>query len=71
LSETTLRFNAISDWRENSAVIDGYGTFLKTISGDEVQEARGRVDGTLNVDLDNDLRAIARLGYEAAPESAS
>ncbi|CAH2408960.1 outer membrane beta-barrel protein [Mesorhizobium escarrei] len=71
LSETTLRFNAISDWRENSAVVDGYGTFLKTISGDEVEEARGRVDGTLNVDLDNDLRAIAKLGYEAAPESAS
>lgn len=71
LSETTLRFNAISDWRENSAVIDGSGTFLKTISGDEVQEARGRVDGTLNVDLDKDLRAIAKLGYESAPESAS
>ncbi|MET3581388.1 hypothetical protein ABID19_004439 [Mesorhizobium robiniae] len=71
LSETTLRFNAISDWRENSAVIDGYGTFLKTISGDEIQELRGRVDGTLNVDLDNDLRAIAKLGYEAVPESAS
>ncbi|RWM88383.1 MAG: hypothetical protein EOR84_28260 [Mesorhizobium sp.] len=71
LSETTLRFNAISDWRENSAIVDGYGTFLKTISGDEVEEARGRVDGTLNVDFDNDLRAIARLGYEAAPESAS
>lgn len=71
LSETTLRFNVISDWRENSAVIDGYGTFLKTISGDEIQEARGRVEGTLNVDLDNELRAIARLGYEAAPESAS
>lgn len=71
LSETTLRFNAISDWRENSATVDGYGTFLKTISGDEVEEARGRVEGTLNVDFDNDLRAIARLGYEAAPESAS
>ncbi|RUU07561.1 hypothetical protein EOD08_38215, partial [Mesorhizobium sp. M6A.T.Ca.TU.002.02.2.1] len=40
LSETTLRFNAVSDWRENSAVIDGYGTFLKTISGDEIQELR-------------------------------
>lgn len=71
LSETTLRFNATSDWRENSAVIDGYGTFLKTISGDEIQELLGRVEGTLNVDLDNDLRAIAKLGYEAAPESAS
>ncbi|RWB95928.1 MAG: hypothetical protein EOS07_20950 [Mesorhizobium sp.] len=71
LSETTLRFNAISDWRENSATVDGYGTFLKTLSGDEVEEARGRVEGTLNVDFDNDLRAIAKLGYEAAPESAS
>ncbi|SIT57075.1 conserved exported hypothetical protein [Mesorhizobium prunaredense] len=71
LSETALRFNAITDWRENSAVIDGYGIFLKTISGDEVEEARGRVDGTLDVDLDNDLRAIASLGYEAAPETAS
>ncbi|TIM59759.1 MAG: hypothetical protein E5Y60_32435, partial [Mesorhizobium sp.] len=36
-----------------------------------VEEARGRVEGTLNVDFDNDLRAIAKLGYEAAPESAS
>lgn len=71
LSESGLRFNAVSDWRENSAVIDGYGIFRKTISGDEVQEARGRVEGTLNVDLDNELRAIAKLGYEAMPESAS
>jgi hypothetical protein len=71
LSETALRFNAISDWRENSAVIDGYGIFRKTISGYEVEDAQGRIEGTLNVDLDNELRAIAKLGYEAAPESAS
>jgi hypothetical protein len=71
LSETALRFNAISDWRQNSATIDGYGIFRNTISGDEVHDAEGRVEGTLNVDLDNDLRAIARLGYEAVPESAS
>ncbi|CAN7603101.1 outer membrane beta-barrel protein [Mesorhizobium sp. LjNodule214] len=71
LSETALRFNAISDWQENSATIDGYGIFRNTISGDEVHDALGRVEGTLNVDLDNELRAIATLGYEAVPESAS
>ncbi|WP_292445656.1 outer membrane beta-barrel protein [Mesorhizobium sp.] len=71
LSESALRFSAISDWRENSATVDGYGIFRKTISGDEVSDAQGRVEGTLNVDLDNELRAIAKLGYEAVPESAS
>ncbi|MER9233348.1 outer membrane beta-barrel protein [Mesorhizobium sp. M0622] len=71
LSETTLRFNAVSDWRENSATIEGYGIFRETLSGYDVHEAQGRVDGTLNIDLDNELRAIAKLGYEAVPESAS
>ncbi|MER8423760.1 outer membrane beta-barrel protein [Mesorhizobium sp. M1403] len=71
LSETTLRFNAVSDWRENSATIEGYGIFRETLSGYDVHEAQGRVDGTLNIDLDNDLHAIAKLGYEAVPESAS
>jgi hypothetical protein len=71
LSETTLRVNATSDWALNSATIDAYGTFRKTLSGQDVDDVRGRVDGTLNLDLDNDWRAIARLGYEAGPESAS
>jgi hypothetical protein len=71
LSETTLRFNAVSDWRENSATINGYGIFRKTISGDQIEDAQGRVEGTLNVDLDKELRAIAKFGYEAVPESAS
>ena len=71
LSETTLRFNAISDWRENSATIDGYGIFRETLSGEQVHDAQGRIEGQLNVDLDNELRAIAKLGYEAVPESAS
>jgi hypothetical protein len=61
----------MSDWRENSASSDGYLTYRKTLSGQQIEDVRGRVDGTLNVDLDHDLRAIAKLGYEAAPESAS
>ncbi|TPM36892.1 hypothetical protein FJ967_17830 [Mesorhizobium sp. B2-3-4] len=71
LSETALRFTAASDWRENSATIDGYGTFRETVSGYPVHDAQGRIEGQLNVDLDNELRAIAKLGYEAVPESAS
>jgi hypothetical protein len=71
LSETTLRLNAASDWSENSAVIDGYTTYRKTLSGEEIEDIEGRVEGTLNVDLSNDMRAIARMGYEIAPESAS
>ncbi len=71
LSETALRFSAVSDWRENSATIDGYGLFRETVSGYPVHNAQGRIEGQLNVDLDNELRAIAKLGYEAVPESAS
>ncbi|TIS92323.1 MAG: hypothetical protein E5W88_20180, partial [Mesorhizobium sp.] len=71
LSETALRFTAASDWRENSATIDGYGNFRETVSGYPVHDAQGRIEGQLNVDLDKELRAIAKLGYEAVPESAS
>ncbi|AID32339.2 hypothetical protein ACVILI_006148 [Mesorhizobium sp. USDA 4775] len=71
LSETALRFTAVSDWRENSATIDGYGLFRDTVSGYRVHDAQGRIEGQLNVDLDNELRAIAKLGYEAVPETAS
>ncbi|MGT2464371.1 outer membrane beta-barrel protein [Mesorhizobium atlanticum] len=71
LSETSLQFTATSDWRENSALITGHGLFRNTVSGEKINDAQGRIDGQLNVDLDNELRAIAKLGYEAAPESAS
>lgn len=71
LSETALRFSAASDWRENSATIDGYGLFRETVSGYQVHNEQGRIEGQLNVDLANELKAIAKLGYEAVPESAS
>lgn len=70
LSETTLRFNAASDWENHSATAWGYGIFRKTLSGQEIEDAQGRVEGTLDLDLDHDWRAVARLGYEAAPETA-
>jgi hypothetical protein len=71
LSETTLRLNAISDWSRHTATIDAYGNFRKTISGDEIDETRGGIDAVLDLDLAEDYRARAELGYEAGPESAS
>ncbi|EHK57690.1 outer membrane beta-barrel protein [Allomesorhizobium alhagi] len=71
LSETTLRLNAISDWSRHTARVDAYGNFRKTISGDEIDETRGGIDAALELDLANDYRALAELGYEAGPESAS
>jgi hypothetical protein len=71
LSETTLRLNAVSDWSRHFATIDAYGNYRKTISGDEIDETRGGIDAALDLDLANDYRARAELGYEAGPESAS
>jgi len=71
LSETTLRLNATSDWVQNSATIDASGNFRESVSGESLHDARGRIDGTLNLDLDHEWRAVAKAGYEIAPESAS
>ena len=71
LSETIMRLNAASDWATNSATIDAYGIYRKTISGDEVEDGAGGVDAVLELDLDNDYRAAGRLGYAIAPESAT
>src|SRR5690606_38228809 len=71
LSETTWRLNATSDWSRHSAEITGYTTWRKSLSGQHLDDVRGRIEGTLNLDLERDWRATARLGYEAAPESAS
>ncbi|OQM77086.1 outer membrane beta-barrel protein [Manganibacter manganicus] len=71
LSETTLRLNAASDWTRHSAMVNGYGTFRKSLSGEELHDATGRIEGQLDLDLGNEWRAIGKLGYETAPESAS
>lgn len=71
LSETTLRLNAISDWSTNTATLNAFGTFRKSVSGAELDERPAGIDGTLQVDLGNDYQAQAGLGYAMAPESAS
>ncbi|WP_245417435.1 outer membrane beta-barrel protein [Aminobacter sp. AP02] len=70
LSDTALRLNAASDWETHSANIDAYGIVRKSISGQEVDDLAGGINGRLQLDLADDLRAIARLGYDFRPESA-
>lgn len=71
LSETTLRLNAVSDWSSHRATIDSYGTFRKTLSGQEVDDVEGGVDAALELDLADDYRLIGTFAYSAAPESAA
>ncbi len=71
LSETALRLNAQSDWSSHSLTIDAYGTYRKTLSGDEVEDTAGGIDAALQLDLGNEYRATATLGYAVAPESAA
>lgn len=71
LSETALRLNAVSDWARHSATIDAYGTFRKSVSGQELEEATGGIDGRLELDLIDGFRAIGTLGYNVRPESAT
>ena len=71
LSETTLRLNAASDWTSHSAAIDAYGTFRKTLSGQEVDDLAGRVDAELELELGNEYRARGTFAYAVAPESAA
>lgn len=71
LSETTLRFRAASDWSRHSATAEVYGTFRKSISGEEVQELEGGAEAGLELDLLDDLTARALLAYKAEREGAS
>ncbi len=71
LSENTLRLNAASDWANHSATIDAFGTFRKTLSGQEVEDVTGGVNAALELELGNDYRARGTLDYSIAPESAS
>jgi hypothetical protein len=70
LSESALRLNAVSDWSRHSAVINAFGVYRKTIDGEEVTDPSIGFDATLNLDIREDLRAIAKAGYDLRPEAA-
>ena len=68
LSETTLRLSATSDWASHRASIDAFGTFTKTLSGQEVERFRGGVDAELELELGTEYRAKGTFTYSAEPE---
>lgn len=71
LSETVLRVNLASEWEANAVTVDAYGIFRKTISGEDVEDLRGGIDGALTLDLGNEYRLRAGAGYSIVPTSAS
>jgi hypothetical protein len=71
LSETTLRLNAISEWGGDRTSIESFANYRKTISGEEIDETRGGIRSDLERELGGEWKALASLGYEFGPESAS
>ena len=71
LSESTLRLNVISDLADEKLLLDAFANFRKTISGEEIDELRGGVDGSFEHDLGGDWKVLGSIGYEVGPESAS
>jgi hypothetical protein len=71
LSESTLRLNATSDWSENTASIEAFGTWGKSISGQDISEPSAGIDASLSVPLSNGFVARGAFGYSLVPESPS
>ncbi|WP_309084806.1 outer membrane beta-barrel protein [Chelativorans sp.] len=71
LSETNLRLNAVSDWTRHQATINAFGTFRKSLSGEEVEEAEGGADADLEIDITHSLIGRAALSYSFGREGAS
>ena len=71
LSESTLRLNVISDLADEKLLLDAFVNFRKTISGEEVDETRGGLDGSFEHELGGDWKVLGSIGYAIGPESAS
>ncbi|MBL8584320.1 MAG: outer membrane beta-barrel protein [Rhizobiaceae bacterium] len=71
VSETTLRLRAISDWSRNEARLNAFGTFQRSISGQELKETDLGVDAAADYQIGTDMVARASLAYLNRPESAA
>lgn len=70
LSETTLRLTAVSDWSRHAAELEAYGTFRKSVSGQEVSDPAAGVSGRLRLDLADGFTGSAGIEYELKRETA-
>lgn len=71
LSETALRFRAVSDWSRHRAGAEAYGLLRKTISGEEIDDIEGGAQARLDLDFREDLTSYVLFGYDAQREAAS
>jgi len=70
-SESTLRLNGESDWAENRATFDAFGTYRKSISGAEIDDTNIGANGTLELLLSHEFRLLGEASYLRGPEAAS
>lgn len=71
VSETTLRLRAISDWSRNEARLNAFGTFQRSISGQELEETDIGIDAAADYEIGDEMVARASLAYFNRPESAA
>jgi hypothetical protein len=71
LSQSTLRLNATSDWSDQTATIQAYGSWRKSIAGADISEPSAGIEASLEAPLGNDFVARGTLGYSLIPESPS
>lgn len=71
LSETTLRLNAISEHGGDRTVLNGYGIYRKSVSGEDYDYTEGGFDAEFERQIGNDYKARATIEYAIRPESFS
>lgn len=71
VSQSELRLNAISDWAQHSAEINAFGTFQKSVAGEDYEETVLGIDGALALELANETILAATAAYQVGPEGAT
>lgn len=69
LSETTLRLNAISESEGDRTVLNGYGIYRESVSGEDYDYAEGGFDGEIERQIGDDYKAKGTIAYAIRPES--
>jgi hypothetical protein len=71
LSETSVDLEATSDWSRHKATLHAFGSFDKSVAGQDVSEPTAGINGTLRLDLADGTAVTSGAGYELQRESAN
>ncbi|MCO5065049.1 MAG: outer membrane beta-barrel protein [Rhizobiaceae bacterium] len=69
VSQSTLRLNAVSDRDIDQAEFNAFGTFEKSLAGEELNQKEAGIDATLVRELAGDYRLRGFAAYAIRPES--